>query len=76
MRYYVMDRRSAEYFAKPDGSRVWHVAEDSRSLSRRLGEMAVVVALDERNFNESFNSYVNGELYAQLAYDGHLGWTS
>ena len=76
MRYYVMNRKDASYFEKADGSRVWRVNERAEELSERLGEMAVVVALDERNFNESLNCYVNGKLYGQLAWDEHLGWVS
>jgi len=76
MRYYVMDRKTASYFEKADGSRVWQVNERAEELSERLGEMAVVVSLDERNFNESLNCYVNGKLYGQLAWDEHLGWVS
>lgn len=76
MRYYVMNRQDASYFEKADGSREWHVAEGGAELSAKLGEMALVIALDERNFNESLNSYVNGKLYAQLAYDERNGWIS
>ena len=76
MRCYVMDRKSARYFEKENGSRVWNPPVSAADLSAELGNMAIVVALDERNFNESLNAYVNGELYAQLAYDEHLGWIS
>lgn len=76
MRYYVMDRKSARYFEKADGSRVFKVNENAPSLSRRLGDMAIVVALDEPTFNESLNCYLNGEFYAQLAYDERNGWIS
>ena len=76
MRYYVMDRKSASYFEKADGSRIWNVNESSESLSRRLGDMALVVSLDERNFNESLNTYLNGKFYGQLMYDERLGWIS
>ena len=73
MRYYVMDRESARYFEKADGSRVWHL---SREDAMRMSNFAIVVALDERNFNESLNCYLNGELYKQLAYDERNGWIS
>lgn len=72
-RYYVMDPESAKFFEKADGSRVWHL---SRNDAMRISEQAVVVALDERNFNESLNAYMNGKLYKQLAYDERLGWVS
>ena len=75
MRCYVMNRENAKFFEKEDGSRVWNVPSAAEA-SERLGEMAVVVALDERNFNESLNSYVNGKLYKQLAYDERNGWVS
>jgi len=76
MRYYVMSRSDAKFFEKAGGSKIWHVNERSEELSKRLGDMAIVVALDERNFNESLNAYVNGKLFCQLAYDEHLGWVS
>lgn len=69
MRYYVMNREDATYFEKQDGTRVWHVDESGAELSKRLGDFAVVVALDERNFNESLNCYLCGEFVGQVAFD-------
>ena len=73
MRYYVMDKESARYFEKADGSRVWHL---SRAEAMRISEGAIVVALDERNFNESLNAYYERELFCQLHYDERNGWIS
>jgi hypothetical protein len=73
MRYYVMDRDEAKFFEKADGSRVWEL---SRADAMRISDGAIVVALDERNFNESLNCYYERKLYGQLMYDEHLGWVS
>lgn len=73
MRYYVIDKESAKFFEKADGSRVWHL---SRADAMRISEGAIVVALDERNFNESLNCYLNGKLFEQLMYDERNGWIS
>ena len=73
MRYYVIDKESAKFFEKEDGSRVWHL---SRADAMRISEGAIVVALDERNFNESLNCYLNGKLFEQLMYDERNGWIS
>ena len=68
-----MDPESAKFFEKRDGSRVWHM---SRADVMRISERAIVVALDERNFNESLNAYYEGELFKQLHYDERNGWIS
>ena len=68
-----MDPESAKFFEKRDGSRVWHM---SRADAMRISERAIVVALDERNFNESLNAYYEGELFKQLHYDERNGWIS
>ena len=73
MRYYVMDRENARFFEKADGSRVWNLSRDD---AMKVSEMAIVVALDERNFNESLNCYFERKLFEQLHYDAHLGWVS
>lgn len=73
MRYYVMDPRSAKFFEKRDGSRVWHL---SRADAMRVSEAAIVVALDERNFNESLNAYYEGKLFEQIHWDDRNGWIS
>lgn len=73
MRYYVMDKESARYFEKADGSRVWHLTRDQ---AMQVSEGAIVVALDERNFNESLNCYHERKLYKQLMYDERNGWIS
>lgn len=73
MRWYVMDPKTARYFEKEDGCRVWHL---SRQDAMRLSEGAIVVSLDERNFGESLNAYHCGRLFEQIHYDPHLGWVS
>ena len=73
MRYYVMDKESARFFEKADGSRVWNLSKDD---AMRVSEMAVVVALDERNFNESLNCYHERKLFKQVHYDERNGWIS
>ena len=73
MRYYVIDRESARYFEKADGSRVWHL---TREQAMKISEGAIVVALDERNFNESLNAYYEQELFCQLHWDERNGWIS
>ena len=70
-RYYVMDEKSARFFEKRDGSRVWNL---SRSDAMELSNFAIVVALDERNFNESLNVYHNERLFKQIHYDERNGW--
>ena len=70
MRYYVMDKESARYFEKADGSRVWNL---SRQDAMRMSDMAIVVALDERNFNESLNVYWQRKLFEQVHYDERNG---
>lgn len=73
MRWYVMDKENAKFFEKADGSRVWNL---TRPQAMELSEFAIVVSLDERNFNEALNSYLNGQLFKQLHYDERLGWVS
>jgi len=73
MRYYVLDRENAKFFEKHDGSRVWHL---SRADAMKVSENAIVVALDERNLNDSLNAYFNREFFKQIHYDQHLGWVS
>lgn len=73
MRYYVMNRESARFFEKADGSRVWNLSRDE---AMQMSNFAVVVALDERNFNESLNVYMNERLFKQAHYDERLGWVS
>lgn len=73
MRYYVIDKESAKFFEKRDGSRVWNL---SRADAMRVSEQAIVVALDERNFNESLNAYYEGKLFEQIHWDDRNGWIS
>lgn len=73
MNWYVIDPKSAKFFEKQDGSRVWRL---SRKDAMRISEQAIVVSLDERNFNESLNAYYNEELFKQLHYDERNGWIS
>ena len=72
-RWYVLDPESAEFFEKQDGSRVWRMTKEQ---AMRVSEQAVVVALDERNFNESLNAYYQERLFKQLHYDERNGWVS
>lgn len=73
MKWYVIDKETAKFFEKEDGSRVWRL---SKRDAMKVSEQAVVVALDERNFNESLNTYYQGELFKQLHYDERNGWIS
>lgn len=73
MKYHVIDGQSRTYYEKPDGSRVWNL---SREDALKLSEAAIVVALDERNFNESLNVYWQRRLFCQVHYDERNGWIS
>ena len=72
-RYHVINPETAKYFEKPNGSKVWNLTERE---AMRISQGAIIIALDERNFNESLNSYYCGKLYKQLAYDERNGWVS
>ena len=72
-RWYVVDPETAEFFEKMDGSRVWHMTKKD---AMRVSNMAAVVALDERNFNESLNVYYQERLFKQVHWDERNGWIS
>lgn len=72
-KYYAINPNNAEYYEKNDGSRVWEL---SRADAMKMSEFAMMVALDERNFNESLNVYWQQQLFEQLSWDPHNGWTS
>ena len=73
MRWHVIDPKGMRYYEKKGGSRVWHL---TKKQAIELSDAAIVVALDERNLNESLNVYWNRELFKQLHYDERNGWIS
>ncbi|MBQ9000464.1 MAG: hypothetical protein IJ087_01270 [Eggerthellaceae bacterium] len=73
MKWNVIDPESRKYYRKPNGSAEWEL---TRSQALEISDHAIVIALDERNFNESLNVYWQQKLFEQLHYDEHLGWVS
>lgn len=74
-RYYAIDPETNEFYRKPEHKRAteWRLTRDE---AMKLSEFALIIALDERNFNESLNVYYRERLYKQLFWDERNGWIS